>query len=383
MKLLIGADLVPTKSNEAFFETADVNNLVSSDLLSIMNDVDYRIFNLETPLGDETAPINKCGSNFIASTSTIAGIKRLGANFFTLANNHIMDQGTQGLKSTMDILDLHGIAYAGVGRSAMEAAEPHIIEINDKKVGIYCCAEHEFSIVTEHEAGANPFDPLESFDHVQELRKKVNYIIVLYHGGKEYYRYPSPELQRVCRKFVDKGADIVVCQHSHCIGCEEKWNKGTIVYGQGNFLFDDDDNEFYQTSLLIQIDTEDNSISYIPIQKDGAKVRLATDHKQVILTEFYKRSNEIKMDGFIHHEYLNFADRMIIGYLLSLHGNLQRKLLYRILNRLSKGALGRNIIKKSYKTYEFTRIFNYLSCESHRELILYGVQNQLERRQQE
>ena len=57
-------------------------------------------------------------------------------------------------------------------------------------------------------------------------------------GGKEHYRYPSPDLQKICRKFIDKGADLVVCQHSHCIGCEEKYNHGTIVYGQWNFLFD-------------------------------------------------------------------------------------------------------------------------------------------------
>ena len=43
-----------------------------------------------------------------------------------------------------------------------------------------------------------------------ELKKQCDYVIVLYHGGKEHYRYPSPYLQKVCRKIVDKGADIVV-----------------------------------------------------------------------------------------------------------------------------------------------------------------------------
>lgn len=45
----------------------------------------------------------------------------------------------------------------------------------------------------------------------------------------------------------------MVCQHSHCIGCKEEYLQGTIVYGQGNFLFDDEENEYWQTSLLIRI----------------------------------------------------------------------------------------------------------------------------------
>ena len=91
--------------------------------------------------------------------------------------------------------------------------------IKNVKIGIYCCAENEFSIATSQKAGANPFDSLQSFDDVYWLKKKVDFLVVLYHGGIEHYRYPSPNLQRVFRKFADVGADIVIGQHSHCIGC--------------------------------------------------------------------------------------------------------------------------------------------------------------------
>lgn len=60
---------------------------------------------------------------------------------------------------------------------------------------------------------------------------------MLYHGGKEYYRYSSPNLQKTCRKMTEKGADLVLCQHSHCIGSYEEYNDSTILYGQGNFIF--------------------------------------------------------------------------------------------------------------------------------------------------
>lgn len=57
MKLLIGADLVPTKSNQNLFSNADATALVGGDLLAILQDADYRIFNLEMPLTDIHSPI--------------------------------------------------------------------------------------------------------------------------------------------------------------------------------------------------------------------------------------------------------------------------------------------------------------------------------------
>lgn len=195
------------------------------------------------------------------------------AHFLTLANNHILDQGAQGLASTMQTLDAAGIAYAGAGHTRAEARKPWIRQVGDQKIGIYCCAEHEFSIAPPDSPGANPFDPLESFDDVASLRKDCDYLIVLYHGGKEHYRYPSPNLQKICRKFVRAGANLVVCQHSHCVGCKEDYQDGTIVYGQGNFLFDDSDSEFWQTSLLLSV--TDSGVSYLPLVKRKNTVRLA------------------------------------------------------------------------------------------------------------
>lgn len=256
MKILIGADLVPTQSNYHLFQIGAVDELIGYDLKRELRNADFTIFNLEVPLTDRIEPIEKCGPNLRAPVDTIKGLKSINPHFFSLANNHILDQGRHGLENTIEVLDWAGIGYAGAGANLEEAKKPYIVEIQGIKVGIYCCAEHEFTIAKKHEAGANPFDPLESFDHISQLKQKCDFVIILYHGGKEYYRYPSPNLQKVCRKFVEKGANCVVCQHSHCIGAMEEWKvesgqKGVIVYGQGNFLFDYSESEFWKTSLLI------------------------------------------------------------------------------------------------------------------------------------
>lgn len=374
MKLVIGADIVPTKSNEEKFIHSDTVELVDIDLMKILKNADYRIFNLEVPLTDTENPIEKCGPNLIAPIATVNGIKALGVDFLTLANNHIMDQNVEGLHDTVHVLERECIAYAGVGDTPEQASKPYIFEKDGIKVGIYCCAEHEFSIVSNIKPGANPFDPLWSLDHIQNLKRECDFVIVLYHGGKEHYRYPSPELQKICRRIADKGADLIVCQHTHCIGCKEEWNQSVIVYGQGNFLFDNADNEYWATSLLISVDLKKNQtkLEFIPLCKNGAKVELANEkQKNKILVDFDRRSKEILEDGAIERKYNEFADDMLMSYFNRSLGNVTRNFLFRVLNKISRGKLK----EKCYSVNDLLSLINAMECEPHRELFIRGLYN--------
>ena len=375
MYILIGADLVPTSSNADLFRSGDCEKLLGKELCDVMTGASYRIFNLELPLTDKDCPIDKCGPCLIASTDTVGAYKAMGVDLLTLANNHILDQGVQGMNSTLTVLTENKIPYLGVGNNQQEAAKPYIFDFSGKKIGVYACAEHEFSIVNEKAPGANPFDPLETPDHISDLKKQCDHVIVLYHGGKEHYRYPSPDLQKVCRKLVEKGADLVLCQHSHCIGCEEKYLEGTIVYGQGNFLFDYSNSEYWQTSLLVRIE-EDFNINYIPLRKQGNSVRVATgEDAEFILNGFAKRSEEIKQEGFIQAEYAKFAETMINGYLFALSGK-RKSFLFRAINKLSGYRYAKWYIKRRYKKENLLVLRNFIECEAHRELILRGLLNE-------
>lgn len=372
MRILIGADIVPTLSNQQYFEEEQMEKIVDSRLFELLKKADYRVFNLEVPLTDKSMPIEKAGPNLIASAKSVAGLKQLGINFLTLANNHVLDQGEQGLWSTIEQLEKNKISYAGVGHTYAEAAKPYIVEMEGKKIGIYCCAEHEFSIVSAKRAGANPFDPLESLDHIVALRAQCDYLICLYHGGKEHYRYPSPNLQKTCRKIVEKGADLVICQHTHCIGCEEKWQEGTIVYGQGNFLFDQSESEFWQTSVLVSVETNTKKIEYIPLRKNGKGVRLAVENDATkILTEMMQRSEEIKKEDFVEKKYRAFALQIRELYLKT-GDPIATSFAFRVLNKLLRHKLMPWYLdRKLKKNRKF--LINFVECEAHREVYMKGI----------
>ncbi len=309
-RILIGADIVPTAKNYDSFVSGDAKTLLGDELKEVFDRADYRIFNLETPFTDVGEPILKTGPNLKVPTATVNGYVAMGIDLLAVANNHTMDQGKEAFAQTLDILTENNISYVGGGRTKEESKRAHIIELDGKKVGVYACCEHEFSWFDDYGIGANGFDPLESLDDIAELREKVDFVIVLYHGGREHFRYPSPYLQKVCRKIADKGANLVLCQHTHCVGAKESYGKATIVYGQGNALFDSATGgqiPCWQTALLVELILSDGefSINYIPIEKNGACTSLS--HDSEIISAFEKRSEEIKKEGFVKENYVRFV----------------------------------------------------------------------------
>lgn len=368
-KILIGADIVPTQSNMDLFCSGNIDELLGSDLENYLNEADYIILNLEAPYIDDDHPIVKAGANMRAPRKAFEGVKKIDPYFFGLANNHILDHGQEGLFSTMQLLEENGIAYAGAGKNLDEASKPHIANVNGLKVGIYACTEHEYSIAQDDKAGANPYDPLYSFDHVRELRKQCDYVIVLYHGGKEYYRYPTPMLQKAFRKFAEVGADLVVAQHTHCIGCYEKYMDSTLVYGQGNFLFDDGDREEEKTSYLLDVTFSNGKtdVQFIPLVKYLNAVRIATgDIKRKIDLEFEQRTEEIKEQGFISFTFRQLSLSQRRTYLLGIAGGFSRTLPMKVVCRM----LGNKMTDCFYANRKGLPADDFIKCETHREILL-------------
>ena len=370
MKIIIGGDLVPTKSNELLFQQKDFLEKLDSKFVHIWNNTDFRIFNLECPLGENLSPIFKSGPNLLASSKTIEGICSLNPSLICLANNHILDYGYSGLKNTTNLLLEKNVKFTGIIPNKNTQLDSCILETNEIKIGIYNLCENEFSVATDEQTGANPLNEVKNCKEMQELKSKCDKCIVIFHGGKEYYRYPTPNLQRICRNFIDFGADVVILQHSHCIGCEEKYKNGIIIYGQGNFIFDGGNDEFWNTAVLVLLDIEKNAmkIDYKKNEKKSGLIEIS-DNKN-ILNDFWKRSREIKDEDFIHEQYKKFALKKLNEYL-----NISNKVRFskKILNRLFK----RQYFYKTYNAVDCVRLLNIIECEAHRELFIEGLKEKI------
>jgi len=300
MKIIIGADLVPTDLTEQFFIDGETDKILG-DFLPMIKAADRFIVNLECALTNSENAIRKCGPNLKASPACADTLVKLGVTDVMLSNNHTFDFGIEGLRDTMANLERVGLPYTGVGENDTDSRKIYYFEQSGKKFGIVNVCEHEYSYALPDRLGANPYDPYLTMHDVREAKKNADIVIVIYHGGKEYCRYPSPRLRLLCHEMVECGADVVITQHSHCVGCYEQWENGQILYGQGNLHFVKPSAQAgWFTSLLVELDIDDAgkiTFNYYPMimNPDEKSVKLATgDVGKEIMDGFYARNEELK-----------------------------------------------------------------------------------------
>lgn len=301
MKILIGADVVPTSATEALFAAGDAKALFG-DVCELAKGMDRVIINLECALTNSDGKIAKFGPNLKGVPECTNGLKALGVTDVMLSNNHVFDFGKQGLIDTLAALDAAGLPYTGVGENDTDSRKPYYFECEGKRIGIINVCEHEYTYALPNRMGANPFDPFLTMQDIRECKKNCDYLIAIYHGGKEHCRYPSPRLVNLCHEMVLCGADVVLTQHSHCIGTYECYEGAHIVYGQGNFNFSypeyQDKSEGWYTGLLVELDITDSvKIKFHPIVDTFHGCDLAKGEKAEEIMSAFEARNEEQKNG--------------------------------------------------------------------------------------
>ena len=325
MKLLFGADIVPTVNTIPDFVAGDTKKLFGK-VCDLVGEYDRFIVNLECALTDSENRIKKFGPNIKAPTECAKTLKALGITDVALSNNHVFDFGIEGLRDTVAALESAGLPYTGIGENDTDSRKPYFIEGDGKRVAIINVCEHEYTYAIPNRAGANPFDPFLTMQDIRAAKKEADFVIVIYHGGKEYSGYPSPRLYNLCHEMVYCGADAVLTQHSHCIGCYEIFEGAPIVYGQGNFNFsypaDKPHPENWYTALLVGIKLTDKAeITFYPIYDTGHGCDVAEgESAEEIMADFEGRNAELAdgrwLDGwdrFCHWEGLAPYEDIALG----------------------------------------------------------------------
>ena len=214
--IYILGDICPRWGNAKHFDTGN-EYIVFNNIINLLSDADLVVANLETPATYNGEKLIKNSMNLKTNPSDLLLLKKAGINGVALANNHILDYGVTGLEDTVSSCEKVGLFCYGAG-TVENASKPYFIDLNGKKIGLLAFAEHEFNCAIDYGKGANLWDDLDSISAITKAKKECDYLIVQYHGGIEEYIYPSPYLQKKCRAMCDAGADIITCQHSHCIG---------------------------------------------------------------------------------------------------------------------------------------------------------------------
>ncbi|MCH5237666.1 MAG: CapA family protein [Muribaculaceae bacterium] len=184
---------------------------------------DFWIGNFECVVSD-----SKSKKPFVISPSVLDNVEHM--DFYSIANNHVMQHGKDGYNDLIDFLEKKNIPYAGSLNK-----KSNIIEHQNKKVGIICFSQRPDNFTKSPLYWHLP-EYQEIEDEIMRL-SSTNFKIAYIHWGYEFINYPNIDQKKLAHWLIDKGIDLVIGTHPHVAQGFEKYNDKYIFYSLGNAVF--------------------------------------------------------------------------------------------------------------------------------------------------
>ena len=202
---------------------------------------DIVIGNLEGPLTTHETPYS-ADKTYLFKTppdKVAPALKKAGFTIMNLANNHILDYGTRGLKDTIQALEANQLQHLGTGTNLQQARNSLVVESQGYKIGFL-----SYSLTFPKSFWASHKTPGTAFGHEHEIRADVrqlkqltDLVVVSFHWGREKTAELREYQPILAHAAIDEGASFIIGHHPHVLQAIEKYKHGIILYSLGNFTF--------------------------------------------------------------------------------------------------------------------------------------------------
>ncbi|MEV7599287.1 CapA family protein [Kitasatospora sp. NPDC089797] len=205
-------------------------------------DADLSVLNLETAITGRGAPEPKTYT-FRTTPKALSVLKDSGVDVVSMANNHAVDFGADGLTDTLAAKDSSPVPVVGVGHNAKEAYAPYVTTVRGVKVAVVAASQVEDLTNQKWRAGANKPGIASALDvpalvsAVQAAKQQAPVVIVYLHWGEEGKACPTGPQTAVAKKLAAVGASAVVGTHAHTMVGSGMLGSTYVGYGFGNFLW--------------------------------------------------------------------------------------------------------------------------------------------------
>ncbi|REK77491.1 CapA family protein [Paenibacillus paeoniae] len=210
-------------------------------VLLYLTEPDIMAGNLELPITTRGTPIEGTPYVHKGSPEALPPLRDAGFDVLSLANNHALDQGLEGMHDTMKHLQEAGIGYMGVGNNDVEAFAPYIVERKGFKVayiGVSGVIPFTHLKADRNTPGiAETYDTTRAVAAIASAKEEADLVIVMVHWGEDAADKPKNLHRNNAKEYIDAGADIVVGSHPHVLQGFEKYKGKWIAYSLGNFVY--------------------------------------------------------------------------------------------------------------------------------------------------
>jgi poly-gamma-glutamate capsule biosynthesis protein CapA/YwtB (metallophosphatase superfamily) len=207
-----------------------------------LSGADLTIANLETAITTRGRAEDK-NYTFRAAPAAFDALAAAGVDVVSMANNHGVDFGPEGLADTLAAIPRASLAVVGIGADADQAFAPYVATVRGTRIAVLGATAFDdptsrnYPAADERAGVAVALEPARLVSAVRQARRSSDIVVVYLHWGIELEQCPTDEQQELARTLADAGADIVVGSHAHVLLGAGLLDKTFVGYGLGNFVW--------------------------------------------------------------------------------------------------------------------------------------------------
>ncbi len=234
-------DIFLSRRPRAAYDEKGIDGIIDSGFKKILDGSDFNIGNLECSITDDEENVADKTFTFALPTKYVKALTETGINLLTLANNHILDYGTDAMLNTIKELDNNEISHIGAGKNIEEARTCFIKEIDGKRYALIAASavlpSDSWKAGDDRAGIFDGYNLKELCNELRNVRPFVDKVIVYMHWGRELDTVSNDWQKNIGRRLIDVGADLVIGTHPHVTQEIEYYKNVPIVYSLGNFIY--------------------------------------------------------------------------------------------------------------------------------------------------
>lgn len=225
---------------------ADMANAMANRLRAmkpLLSGADLTVANLETAITTRGSAATKAFT-FRSPPSILSGLQSAGVDVVSMANNHGLDFGPDGLADSIKAKHASPIPVVGIGADDAEAFAPAHVTVKGLRVAVIGATQVlDSNLITAWTAtatkgGLASAKRVDRLVHeVERARRTDDIVIVFLHWGTEKNECPNPAQKELAQTLAAAGTTLIVGGHAHRVQSGGFLGTSLVDYGLGNFGF--------------------------------------------------------------------------------------------------------------------------------------------------